>query len=59
MRYIEPVYDQYWDDDRDEFIHSDFVVGYRVVSETGAILGEGETREDALAKAQEHIFMPA
>lgn len=53
MRYIEPVYDSYWEDDREEFIHSDFVVGYQVVTETGAVLGEGETREDALANAHE------
>lgn len=53
MRYIEPVYDSYWDDDREEFIHSDFVVGYQVVSDTGTILGSGETREEALARAHE------
>lgn len=54
MRYIEPVYDSYWDDERDEFIHSDFVVGYQVVADTGTILGSGETREEALANAHEH-----
>lgn len=59
MRYIEPVYDEYWDDVRDEFISTDTLVGYRVVSERGVILGEGETREEALERAQEHILMPA
>lgn len=53
MSYIEPVYDSYWDEGREEFIHSDFVVGYQVVSDTGTILGSGESREEALASAHE------
>lgn len=54
MRYIEPMYDEYWDDVKDEFVSTDTLVGYRVVSSIGTILGEGETREEALTNAHEH-----
>ena len=58
MRYIEPVYDENWDDVREEVISTDTVIGYRVVSDRGQVLGQGETREEALERAQEHILMP-
>jgi len=48
MRYIEPVYDEHWDDIREEFISTDTLIGYRVMDERGKVLGEGETREEAL-----------
>lgn len=54
MRYIEPMYDEYWDEIKEEFMHTDTLIGYRVVSETGAVIGEGESREEALASAHEH-----
>lgn len=57
MRYIEPMYDEYWDEVKEEFIHTDTLIGYRVVSDTGALLGEGETREEALEAAMD-VLLP-
>lgn len=48
------MYDDYWDDVKEEFVSTDMLVGYRVVSSIGTTLGEGETREEALANANEH-----
>lgn len=59
MRYIEPVYDEHWCDTREEFISTDTVVGYRVVNDRGVVLGAGETRTEALERAQEHLLLPA
>lgn len=57
MRYIEPMYDAYWDEIKEEFMHTDTLIGYRVVSESGAVIGEGESREEALANAHERDLL--
>lgn len=56
MRYIEPIYDEYWDEGSGEFASTDTLIGYRVVSETGAVLGEGESRDEALANSHAALF---
>lgn len=57
MRYIEPVYDSYWDDIAEEFVHTDTIVAYQVISDTGTVLGEGETREEALTSANDRDLL--
>ena len=47
------MYDEYWDEVSGEFVNTDILIGYRVVSQTGAVLASGETREEALAAAYE------
>lgn len=58
MRCIEPVYQQYWDDVSEEMVETGELVGYRVVGDTGTVLGIGETREEALANARERVLLP-
>lgn len=55
---IVPVIDQYWDDVVGELVSTGEVVGYKIVSETGALLGAGETRVEALKAAQDALLLP-
>lgn len=54
---IEPVFYAYWSDEADEMIETSDLIGYRVVSNTGAILGFGETRSEAVSLAQEALYL--
>lgn len=53
---IEPVYRALVGEDEGDWGDGE-LLGYRVVSKaTGAVLGFGETRDEALAKAHRRIF---
>ncbi|HYD93219.1 MAG TPA: hypothetical protein VEB18_02055 [Candidatus Paceibacterota bacterium] len=58
MLYIEPLTRYSWSDEDEDFQDTCEVFGYQVRDERGAVLGSGETREAALAAAQEAVLLP-
>jgi hypothetical protein len=54
---IVPITRQYWDEVVEELVCTDEIVGYKVVSETGALLGAGDSRAEALHAAHESILL--
>lgn len=56
---IEPVYRALVGEDESDWSEGE-LLGYRVVSKsTGAVLGFGETRDEALGQAHKRIFANA
>lgn len=58
MLYIEPLTRYAWDGEGEEFRDTTEVFGYQVKDESGAVLGSGETRRDALAAARTAMLLP-
>jgi len=56
---IEPITRQVWCDAAEEYEDTHELVGFEVRDDkTGAVLGFGETRAEALAAAQSFLLLP-
>ncbi|MDO8571438.1 MAG: hypothetical protein Q7R79_02065 [bacterium] len=51
--YILPIRHRVWDDHRGEVIELPDIYGFQALDKSGAVVGEGESREDAITAALE------
>jgi len=51
--YILPIRHRVWDDRHGEVVELPEIYGFQVLNKSGVVVGEGESREDAITAALE------